>query len=532
MKSNFTFLLLLLAVSFGAVAQNQITTPAGQPLVIGNQGVRLSNLNSSTPTQAANGKVLTVDANGLLFLAPDEGGTPSQWTNNAANIFFNTGNVGLGTNTPLQRLHVNGDINIPSANAIRINNLPFLRAPGTANTIIGNYAGSVLSSGAYNVFIGSYAGESNTTANFNVFLGTYAGQKTTSGTNNFFAGVNSGKLNTTGQSNTFIGSGAGSSNTTGSLNTFIGPNAGASNTTASLNFFCGVSSGYDNTTGVRNLFLGYNSGRNSQTGNDNILLGANSGQGLISGGENIFIGYNSKPSGINAATLSNSIAIGTNSTVTISNAMILGTSATNIGIGNNAPTSRLHVTLGGTTSTGVRFENLPNVSGTVYPLFVDSNGNILKSNTSSARESASPIDNNWRIDADNNLQNLNSGSVVIGDKLERIPKGYKLVVSDGLLTEKVKVAVKNTSEWSDYVFNTNYKLMDLNEVKNYIEENKHLPDVPSAKEMVKQGNDLHRTDALLLRKIEELTLYLLEIKDENKELKNRIIDLEKRGNNP
>ncbi|GAB3174222.1 hypothetical protein GCM10027291_32040 [Telluribacter humicola] len=485
-------------------------------------------MNASTSTGQSNGKVLTVDGSGLLFLAPDQGG--SQWSTSGSNVHFNGGNVGIGTTNPLQRLHVNGDINIPSGSAIRINNLPFLSAPGTANVLFGMGAGGSLTSGGYNVFLGSFTGQQNTTGNYNVFLGPYAGQNTTTGSNNYFAGVNAGKANTTGQSNSFIGTGAGAANTTGSLNTFIGANAGRANTTASLNFFAGVNAGYNNTTGVRNLLLGYNSGFSNQIGNDNIFIGGNAGDGIISGNSNIFIGLNAKPSGPNLTTISNAVAIGTNATVETSNSIVLGGTEIpqiNVGIGNTKPATKLHVTAGGTVETGVRFENLPNSTGTVFNLYVDANGNVMKSTSSGARESVLS-DINWTISRDENLINNNIGGVLIGTGIKNIPDGYKLYVSEGILTEKVKVALKNTNEWSDYVFEKNYNLLNLEEVEYFIKKKKHLPGVPSAEEMLKTGNDLHKTDALLLQKIEELTLYLIDLKKQNQELEQKIKKIENR----
>lgn len=105
------------------------------------------------------------------------------------------------------------------------------------------------------------------------------------------------------------------------------------------------------------------------------------------------------------------------------------------------------------------------------------------------------------------------------------PTGYKLYVSEGILTEKLKVAVKTTSDWSDYVFGKNYQLKSLKEVTTYIEENKHLPDVPSAEEIVKSGVDVAKMDATLLRKIEELTLYVIQ---QQKEIDALKIQLEKK----
>ncbi len=104
--------------------------------------------------------------------------------------------------------------------------------------------------------------------------------------------------------------------------------------------------------------------------------------------------------------------------------------------------------------------------------------------------------------------------------------GYRLYVTGGILTEKVKVAVATSSNWADYVFNKDYKLRSLAEVETYVNKNKHLPGVPSADEVVKEGIDMATMDAKLLEKIEELTLYLIEMKKENETLKKRLESLE------
>jgi hypothetical protein len=76
--------------------------------------------------------------------------------------------------------------------------------------------------------------------------------------------------------------------------------------------------------------------------------------------------------------------------------------------------------------------------------------------------------------------------------------------------------------WYDHVFNDDYNLMKLNDVENYIKTNKHLPDIPSQKEVNESGFDLAEMDGLLLKKIEELTLYIIEQQKEIDELKNQI----------
>ncbi|MBL7727914.1 MAG: hypothetical protein JNM68_09515 [Dinghuibacter sp.] len=120
-----------------------------------------------------------------------------------------------------------------------------------------------------------------------------------------------------------------------------------------------------------------------------------------------------------------------------------------------------------------------------------------------------------------NLGMYVTGNVRIGN-VDATRPGYKLFVETGILTEKIKVAVKTSADWADHVFNQNYPLMPLEQVEAFIQTNKHLPGMPSAQEMVTQGNDLGKTDALLLQKIEELTLHLIEMKKENRELQRTV----------
>lgn len=113
------------------------------------------------------------------------------------------------------------------------------------------------------------------------------------------------------------------------------------------------------------------------------------------------------------------------------------------------------------------------------------------------------------------------GRVKIGDVNTQID-GYKLYVEQGILTEKVKVAVKNSKDWYDHVFHKNYSLMPLNQLDAYIQKNKHLPGIPTTEEVMKDGQDLGKMNALLLQKIEELTLYTIELKKELDETKKLI----------
>ena len=88
--------------------------------------------------------------------------------------------------------------------------------------------------------------------------------------------------------------------------------------------------------------------------------------------------------------------------------------------------------------------------------------------------------------------------------------GYKLAVAGNIIAEKVRVKLQS-SGWPDYVFNSGYELPTLKETEQFINTNKHLPGVPSAAIIEKEGLDLGDGQAVLLKKIEELTLHLIEM---------------------
>ncbi|MBA7573080.1 hypothetical protein ES708_14875 [subsurface metagenome] len=103
------------------------------------------------------------------------------------------------------------------------------------------------------------------------------------------------------------------------------------------------------------------------------------------------------------------------------------------------------------------------------------------------------------------------------------PGSYKLAVVGKIRAYEVVVE----TSWPDYVFADDYELTPLDEVATFIKANKHLPGVPSASDVEKKGISLGENQAILLRKIEELTLYMIDMKKENEELKARMATLEK-----
>ncbi|TKG91600.1 hypothetical protein EYV94_21485 [Puteibacter caeruleilacunae] len=112
-----------------------------------------------------------------------------------------------------------------------------------------------------------------------------------------------------------------------------------------------------------------------------------------------------------------------------------------------------------------------------------------------------------------------NGFVAIGIKT---PK-YMLDVGGTIRSKEIKV---DANGGADFVFEDDYDLRSLEEVDKFVKERKHLPDVPSAKEMEEDGVGLAEMNKLLLQKVEELTLYLIKQQKENEKLTERIQKLE------
>ena len=96
------------------------------------------------------------------------------------------------------------------------------------------------------------------------------------------------------------------------------------------------------------------------------------------------------------------------------------------------------------------------------------------------------------------------------------PQGYKLAVNGTAIFTKVKI--KTAGTWPDYVFQKGYALLDLEELEAYLAKYRHLPGIASAAEVQQDGIDVGDHQTALLKKVEELTLYLIE---ENKALKEQ-----------
>jgi len=119
-----------------------------------------------------------------------------------------------------------------------------------------------------------------------------------------------------------------------------------------------------------------------------------------------------------------------------------------------------------------------------------------------------------------------SGNTGIGTTT--IPSGYLLAVNGNAIA--TSVTVQAYSSWPDYVFKPKYHLPSLTDIKTYIDLNHHLPEIPSEKEVKKDGLNLGEMNKLLVKKVEELTLYLIEKDKEIKEEQTKNTALENKLN--
>lgn len=116
------------------------------------------------------------------------------------------------------------------------------------------------------------------------------------------------------------------------------------------------------------------------------------------------------------------------------------------------------------------------------------------------------------------LNPTGGGNVAIGSIVAATAPNYKLTVGGKILCEELRVKLQS-SGWPDYVFGNDYKLPSLDEVEKFIQENKHLPNIPSAAQVGREGVDVGDMEKKMMEKIEELTLYVISLKKEIEVLK-------------
>lgn len=408
------------------------------------------------------------------------------------------------------------------------------------------YEASRLNTNATNTAIGHQAFYNITGGgiDWSTATGYQAGYSTTSGWNSSFFGYRAGYSNTTGRQNTAVGTLA-----MGGLdwNGMSTPVTGKNNTAL------GAWTLEQLTAGANNLAAGFGAGWKGL----NSTIEADAISAIDS--NCTFLGtYASRDFSISSTTsLKNATAIGFNAKVGASNSMVLGgmgIDAVNVGIGNMAPGNKLEITQGNPDHSGLRFTNLTAASAAAPSsgkvLSVNTNGDVVLETAASPTPAdgsetkiiagtnisvsgSGTVSDPYEIAAtassgsywatttlgNGNIINTNSGGVVIGQGILSVPTGYNLYVSGGILAEKVKVALKTSAHWADHVFAPNYRLRSLTEVEKYIREHRHLPNMPAAETLVREGGvEVTNMLARQMEKIEELTLYLIDLDKKMKKL--------------
>ncbi len=286
-----------------------------------------------------------------------------------------------------------------------------------------------------------------------------AGTAGTSGSGNVRIGVNSGK-DAQGTYNVSIGKDA-SSKAVGNSNISIGWRAALA-LNGTDNIVIGDSAG------------GGNPASPTYTGSANLYFGANTG-GKNNGSNNVLIGHEA---GLNLTQ-----GTGTN---TANNG--------NVFIGFRA----------GSTLTESREQLIIHNGNTLTPLIA---GNF----------STKRLVFNGKVGIGDGISSNFPTSLTNGSSSVSIAN-YNLFVDGGILTDEVRVR----TTWADYVFKPNYELISLPELETFIKKNGHLPNVPSEATVLAEGIEVGNLIRIQQEKIEELTLYLIELNKEVEKLKNQV----------
>lgn len=244
----------------------------------------------------------------------------------------------------------------------------------------------------------------------------------------------------------------------------------------------------------------------------------------------------------------NNIADNSNATAIDTRMAITG--AGNIGMGTLTPSAKLEVIAGSNSSANSTFMLKNSVGDTLLrmrdngymgigyngssygrPLNVEGSGANFYYDVNTFGGAIFPdINNNLTIWSNNSGPGQNVvlqpswGQVTIGTYTPAV--GYKLSVNGKAIFTEARVQLN--ASWPDYVFRKNYKLIPLDELERSVQQNRHLPNMPAAAETEKNGIDLGDMNRRLLEKVEELTLYIIDLNKKVAQQNKRISQLEKK----
>ncbi len=347
--------------------------------------------------------------------------------------------------------------------------------------------------GFYNTILGYAAGQENRAGGSNTFVGEIAGQSNREGNFNAYFGRGTGRLSK-GSENTAIGSEAGALNTLGNNNTFVGRSAGVA------------------STGSNNVFLGYMAG-SSESGSNKLYIensSANATSALLYGEfDNKYLRENGRLE-VLSTSLSDEAIKGIKSFAPGNFSDIPGVYGQNdvddyYGVGVKGVGGYIGVNGQCNQSGGAYYYG---VSGTATGTNAGINFGVYGAASGGATNYAGYFDGDSYV----------SGNMGIGTS--DYATGYKLSVNGKIAAEEILVDLAGS--WPDYVFQDDYKLPSLNELKTSIKKEGHLPGMPSAAEVKDNGVLLGDMNKMLLEKVEQLTLYIINQDERIKALEAKV----------
>jgi len=188
----------------------------------------------------------------------------------------------------------------------------------------------------------------------------------------------------------------------------------------------------------------------------------------------------------------------------------------NVGIGNDQPQNTLSVKSTGTTSIFVQATGNDNSE-----VWVSNNANAF----------GVVLDEYGRGNLKMYSQGLNNslmyfyptGRIAIGNAVPNYATSHRLFVQGGMTTEEVVINLTDEAgSWPDYVFEEEYKLMPIAELESFIDENDRLPGMPAAGQVNNAGLNVYEMNKILVEKVEELTLYMIQQQKEIETLKSKL----------
>ena len=190
-----------------------------------------------------------------------------------------------------------------------------------------------------------------------------------------------------------------------------------------------------------------------------------------------------------------------------------------VGAGTNSPTAQLHVGVANASfpnnpwTTGLRIDNFGNTSASGV-------GNIFSIYYTPAVSPVQPTQQLFAVDLNQTwiANKLRIGATAASGSYA----SYALSVDGSIVA---KQCIIQTDSWADFVFNKDYSLPSLASIESYVRQNNHLPGVPSEAEVKTNGVDIGQMNKILMQKVEELTLYIINLQKENKEIKDQLAQL-------